>query len=147
MRKWERKGYEVREVEFDHDLHEFEVVKDGEVIASIIPADIEDMNRIISALDAGEDVDGWEDGMGNTIAIPQNEVQFIVPAKKYFEADADRLEQVQEGDLVLVTIDFENEKADYIWYGDGENPANFPAIEDDYEGVLQLWGEMGRPQD
>jgi len=75
MRKWERKGYEVREVEFDHDLHEFEVVKDGEVIASITPADIEDMNRIISALDAGEEVDGWEDGMGNTIVIPQNEVQ------------------------------------------------------------------------
>ena len=71
MRKWERKGYEVREVEFDYDLHEFEIVKDGEVIASITPADIEDMNRIISALDAGEEVDGWEDGMGNTIVIPR----------------------------------------------------------------------------
>lgn len=72
MRVWERKGYIVREVEFDHDLHEFEVVKDGEVIATITPADLDDMNRIISDLDAGEGVDGWEDGMGNTISIPEN---------------------------------------------------------------------------
>jgi hypothetical protein len=27
MRVWERKGYIVPEIEFDHDLHEFEVVK------------------------------------------------------------------------------------------------------------------------
>ena len=72
MRVWEREGYIVREVEFDYDLHEFEVVKDGEVIATITPADLDDMDRIISNLDAGEGVDGWEDGMGNTISIPKN---------------------------------------------------------------------------
>lgn len=69
MRVWEREGYEVVEKEFDHDLHEFEVVKNGEVIATITPADIEDMQRIVADLDAGEDVNGWEDGNGNTIYV------------------------------------------------------------------------------
>mgnify|MGYP001241952546 CR=1 FL=1 len=69
MRIWERKGYMVVEKEFDHDLHEFDVVKDGEVIATITPADLEDMQQIVEALDAGENVNGWEDGMGNTIYI------------------------------------------------------------------------------
>jgi hypothetical protein len=69
MRTWEREGYIVQEVEFDGDLHEFEIVKNGEVIATITPADTEDMERIIADLDAGEDVNGWEDGMGNTIVI------------------------------------------------------------------------------
>lgn len=72
-------------------------------------------------------------------------VQFVVEAKKYFEVDADRLEQVRENDLCLVTIDFENHRADFIWYGAGENPANFPAVEDDFEGVVALWEELGRP--
>lgn len=69
MRTWNRKGYEVVEVEFDGDLHEFEVVKDGEVIATITPETVEDMEQITKDLDNGEDVDGWEDGMGNTISI------------------------------------------------------------------------------
>jgi len=70
MRVWKREGYEVFEKEFDRDLHEFDVVKNGEVIATITPADLEDMQRIVEALDAGEGVQGWEDGMGNTIYIP-----------------------------------------------------------------------------
>lgn len=72
-------------------------------------------------------------------------VQFTVDARKYFEADADSLERVQEGDSVLVTIDFENEKAEYIWYENGETPANFPAEEDDFDAVVQLWKELGKP--
>lgn len=71
MRVWEREGYIVREVEFDHDLHEFEVVKNDEVIATITPADLDDMTDIVAALDSGEDVEGWEDGMGNVISIPE----------------------------------------------------------------------------
>ena len=70
MRVWEREGYWVEERPFDYDLHEFDVVKDDEVIATITPADLDDMARIVEALDAGEDVNGWEDGMGNTIYIP-----------------------------------------------------------------------------
>ena len=69
MRVWKREGYEVVEVEFDGDLHEFEVVKGDEVIATITPDTIEDMEQIIADLNNGEDVDGWEDGMGNTINI------------------------------------------------------------------------------
>ncbi|MCL9971232.1 hypothetical protein MX569_11600 [Anoxybacillus kestanbolensis] len=73
------------------------------------------------------------------------QVQFVVEAKKYFEVDAERLEQAKETDMVLVTIDFENRKADYIWYGAGENPANFPSESDDFDGVVALWEDLGRP--
>jgi hypothetical protein len=69
MRVWERKGYIVQEIELDHDLHKFEVVKDGRVIATITPADVEDMEKIIADLDSGEDVNGWEDGLGNVISV------------------------------------------------------------------------------
>lgn len=69
IKVWERKGYRVEETEFDRDLHQFDVIKNEEVIATITPATIEDMKQIIEDLDAGEDVDGWEDGNGNTISI------------------------------------------------------------------------------
>ena len=69
LRTWERNTYIVEEKEFDGDLHEFDVIKNGEVIATINPATIEDMQAIIEDLDNGEDVDGWEDGNGNTINI------------------------------------------------------------------------------
>ncbi|MCR8860382.1 hypothetical protein NQ113_24740 [Bacillus pseudomycoides] len=69
MRTWNREGYQVEEVELDYDLHAFEIVMDEEVIATITPNTIEDMHQIIEALDNGEDVNGWEDGMGNTISI------------------------------------------------------------------------------
>lgn len=72
-------------------------------------------------------------------------VQFEVDPKKYFEVDPDRLERVQDDDGVLVTIDFENEYAEFIWYGNGEPPANFPAEEDDFDAVVELWEELGRP--
>ena len=72
-------------------------------------------------------------------------VQFEVDPKKYFEVDPDRLERVRDDDRVLVTIDFENEKAEFIWYGNGESPANFPAEEDDFNVVVQLWEELGKP--
>lgn len=69
MRVWERDGYEVVEKEFDRDLHEFEIIKDGEVVATITPPDLDNMAEIVSQLDAGEDVNGWEDGNGNTIRV------------------------------------------------------------------------------
>ena len=70
MRTWVRNGYKVVEVEFDYDLHQFEVVRDsGEIIATITPFDLDDQNDIIEALDAGQGVEGWEDGHGNTITI------------------------------------------------------------------------------
>lgn len=69
MRTWLRDGYEVVEVSFNHDLHQFNVVRDGEVLYEINPATLEDQVQIIADLDAGHDVNGWEDGMGNTISI------------------------------------------------------------------------------
>ena len=78
-------------------------------------------------------------------------VQFEIDAKKYFEADADSLEKVEDGDVCLVTIDFKNQRADYIWYNPNaadpmnRNPASFPAEEDDFDAVVQLWKELGNP--
>lgn len=69
MRAWVRNTYTVEEVEFDGDLHEFEIKRGDEVLAVITPATIEEMEQIIEDLDNGEDVNGWEDGMGNTINI------------------------------------------------------------------------------
>ncbi|PDY73564.1 hypothetical protein [Bacillus cereus] len=69
MRTWEREGYKVVEVEYNFDLHAFDVIKKEEVVATITPNTIEEMNQIIEDLNGGEDVDGWEDGMGSTISI------------------------------------------------------------------------------
>lgn len=68
LRTWNREGYTVEMVEYDHDLKAFEVVQ-GDKVQTIYPATIEDMEQIIKDLDAGVDVDGWEDGLGNTIVI------------------------------------------------------------------------------
>lgn len=68
LKVWERKGYTVEMVEYDYDLKAFEVVQ-GDKVQTIYPATIEDMEQIIIDLDNGEDVDGWEDGLGNTIVI------------------------------------------------------------------------------
>lgn len=68
MNEWIREGYTVEERPFDADLHCFAVLKDdGEEVAVIYPADLEQMASIVEDLDAGADVDGWEDGLGNTI--------------------------------------------------------------------------------
>ena len=70
MRTWKRKSYKVVEKPFDFNLHEFDVIMDnGEVVGTITPATLEDMAAVVADLDAGEDVNGWEDGMGNTIYI------------------------------------------------------------------------------
>lgn len=67
MRKWERNGYTVEERDFDYDLHQFAVIVEGKKEQLITPDSIESMNDIMADLDAGEDVQGWEDGCGNTI--------------------------------------------------------------------------------
>ena len=67
MKTWTREGYTVEEREFDYDLHCFAVVVEGKEDQIITPDSIEAMESIIADLDNGEDVDGWEDGNGNTI--------------------------------------------------------------------------------
>lgn len=68
LRTWNRSTYTVEMVDYDADLKAFDVVQDGET-QTIYPATIDDMHSIIADLDAGEDVDGWEDGLGNPIGI------------------------------------------------------------------------------
>lgn len=58
----------IREVDFDYDLHDFEVIADGEYIGTIHPDtvdDCDDIRRVIE--EEGVDVEGWEDGCGNTV--------------------------------------------------------------------------------
>lgn len=61
---------EVVEKPFNYDLHEFEVYYQDQLIGTITPDTIEDMENIKADLDRGESPIGWEDGMGNTIYIP-----------------------------------------------------------------------------
>lgn len=69
MKIWTRDGYKVVEVAFDRDLHQFNIVREGEVLYVINPATLEDQAQIIADLNAGHDVNGWEDGNGNTIYL------------------------------------------------------------------------------
>jgi hypothetical protein len=70
MAKWIRETYTVTERNFNYDLKEFVVTaNDGGIIATITPDSLESAASIRKDLDAGECVDGWEDGMGNTIRI------------------------------------------------------------------------------
>ena len=71
-------------------------------------------------------------------------VQFITDARKYFEADADRLDQLGENDEVIVTINFDEKKADFIWFSPEETPGNFLAEEDDFHNAVKLWEELGK---
>lgn len=74
-------------------------------------------------------------------------VQFVVDAKTYFEVDADRLDRAKADDIVYVTIDFDRRRADFVWCGAEDNPANFPAEDDDFDAVVALWNRLGRPVD
>lgn len=69
-------------------------------------------------------------------------VEFEVSAKEYFDTDFSDFERIQDDDKVLVTINFADQTAEYIWYGNGESPANFPAEEDDFEGVVKYWEKL-----
>ena len=69
MKTWIRQNYIVKEIEFDYDLHAFAVITDEGLVKKIYPTTYATMEQIISDLDAGADVNGWEDGNGNTITI------------------------------------------------------------------------------
>ena len=72
MKIWKREGYTVKEKEFDFDLHEFDVIKNNEVIVTITPDSLQTMQEIIVDLNRGDSVDGWEDGKGNTIHVRED---------------------------------------------------------------------------
>jgi len=70
MKIWKREGYTVIEKPFDFDLHCFHIVRgDDETIGVIYPNTIDEMHSIIEDLENGESIEGWEDGMGNTIHL------------------------------------------------------------------------------
>lgn len=71
MNMWTRKNYVIIPVEHHHDLYKFEVIQNGEIIAIISPSTLSQQNHIISALNDGEDINGWDDCNGNTIYVHQ----------------------------------------------------------------------------
>jgi len=71
MKEWGNNGITVVEVDYNYDLHAFDVYNGDIFLGSVYPATIEDMEECIKALDRGEDpvTDGWEDGCGNACLI------------------------------------------------------------------------------
>lgn len=65
MKIWKfENGIEVRESEYNYDLHCFEVYHDGRYLGDVCPGTIEDMEYCMAALNNGEDPisGGWDDG-------------------------------------------------------------------------------------
>lgn len=74
LRVWKYGTYEVREMSFDRDLHQFEVVTlpdtpFEELAHTITPDSLEIQEEIVKDLNNGNGVNGWEDGNGDTIRI------------------------------------------------------------------------------
>lgn len=74
-------------------------------------------------------------------------IQFVAEPKKYFEADADRLKYVRGDDIVIVTIDFNRRRAEYVCCSIQDNPANFPAKHADFDSAVELWERLGFPNE
>lgn len=69
MGVWELpSGVVVKEVEFDADLHMFEVYYNGRM-HTVVPMDVDDMQECIDDLNTGADplFDGWNDGLGHNL--------------------------------------------------------------------------------
>ncbi|ODP26191.1 hypothetical protein PTI45_04469 [Paenibacillus nuruki] len=69
MHTWMRDNYKIIPIEHHHGLYKFEVVQNNEVIAVISPATLIQQKQVITALDEGEDIHGWDDCTGNTIYV------------------------------------------------------------------------------
>ena len=117
LKTWERKGYTVEMVDYDYDLKAFEVRQHDVVTDEIVPATIEDMRGIIEALDNGEEVDGWEDGIGNTIML----INDIHDAYDYIQS--------------RYNIDGEDEKYAILFY-------DYEEVENQEEGMLKKLSEV-----
>lgn len=65
---WTSFGYDVKEVDFDGSLHEFEVYEDEKFLGKITPDSFEQMERMKRYLSEGACpvTERWEDGNGNT---------------------------------------------------------------------------------
>jgi len=77
-------------------------------------------------------------------------VSFSVEPEIYFCTDADALAEIGErirkgldSGIVDVHLNFSDKVAEYCWRL--PEPGNYLWQEDDYESVLVLWEELGRP--
>lgn len=72
LRTWKTALATIEEVAHDHSLHAFEVYRnsDNRLVSTVVPADLDAMQDLIHALDAGECpiYDKWEDGNGNQVS-------------------------------------------------------------------------------
>src|SRR5690625_3701641 len=66
---WTVKGHKVELVDFDHDLKQIVVSKDGEVKHTITPPTLNDMYDMIQALNKGDDMQYWIDDNDNYINL------------------------------------------------------------------------------
>lgn len=72
IRVWIRDTYTVEEKRSDGDFHQFEVrTFDDQLIGTIFPESYEDQFDIMDELLRGSDVNGWKNGKGETIIIPE----------------------------------------------------------------------------
>jgi len=63
--------------------------------------------------------------------------RFMIPAAKYFAVDAERLAEIEEGDVCEVLLDTTEEIAVYWWrIANSENTSFWE--DDDYEGALEV---------
>lgn len=72
MRNWKyENGIEVKEINYDYDLHALEVYHGETYLGNIYPSTVQDMENCINLLDNGEDpITGcWEDGCGNCCTL------------------------------------------------------------------------------
>lgn len=134
MREWKREGYTVEERSFGYSLHCFAVLVEGKDEQIIYPDSIESMNSIIADLDAGADVSGWEDDMGNTI---YTDPELLSEGKDDFEEmvrdwRADHAEEMS--DLEIDNIEFE----DGEWVAYCHDEKNAYSISDDGTGNLAI---------
>jgi hypothetical protein len=67
MKSWTIGNVEVFEEKFDFDLHCFRIVIEGKEDQYIYPQTFDDMDLLIDALDRGLDINGFENGFGETI--------------------------------------------------------------------------------
>jgi len=116
MREWKRDGYTVEEREFDYDLHCFAVIVEGKREQIITPDSIESMSNVVADLDAGEDVQGWEDGMGNTI---YTDPDLLVYDEDTFQAmiedwQADHAEEMEDLVVDFDGIEFDDDARRWV---------------------------------
>ncbi|MFC3418481.1 hypothetical protein ACFOLA_03055 [Salinicoccus hispanicus] len=69
MKQWQRGDYYVQEIQDKRDIHEFNVILNNEVIVTIMPDDITEMNETIRKLDENESMINVKDKNGESFNL------------------------------------------------------------------------------